>query len=171
MTEDFFLYQKSYGNTNRFKFFNTHFFFSYRSGHFWPYRSKKKSVRSKTFLYDSLETREFLWIKTPMGIQWFEIQFLAIFSITRESIEIRSKLAINQIASSLIISNHSDWSKSPMGTVFFTCRPPSFWLAAAVVVSESKSCFYEAENRTASRHWVSANRYARFLCASKLLSV
>ena len=104
-------------------FVHTIFFFSYRSGHIWPYRSKKNSVRSKTFLYDSLETREFLWVKTPMGIQWFEFQFLAIFSISQESIESRLKLAINQITSSLAVSNHSEWSKSPMGTVFLRVDP------------------------------------------------
>ena len=80
-------------------------------------------VRSKTFLYDSLETREFLRVKTPMGKQWFEIKFLAIFLISRESIESRSKLAIQQIASSLVISNHSDWSKTPMGTVILRVDP------------------------------------------------
>ena len=92
MTEEFFFGQKSYGNTTRFNFFYTRFFFSYRSGHIWQYRSKTFSVRSKIFQYDSLETREFWWVKTPMGIQWFEIQFLAIFSISRESIESRSKI-------------------------------------------------------------------------------
>ena len=58
-----------------------------------------------------------------MGIQWFEVQFLAIFSTSRDSIESQSKLAINQIASSLVVSNHSDWSKSPMGTVFLRVDP------------------------------------------------
>ena len=107
-----------------------------------------------------------------MDIQWFEVHFRVIFSFLRDSSESLSKLAINLLASSLVIANDFGWSKSPMGTVFFMCRPPSFWLAAAaVVVSESKSCFYEAENRAASRHWVGANRYARYLCASKLLWV
>ena len=58
-----------------------------------------------------------------MGIQWFEFQFLAIFSISQESIESRLKLAINQITSSLAVSNHSEWSKSPMGTVFLRVDP------------------------------------------------
>ena len=58
-----------------------------------------------------------------MGIQWFEVQFQAIFSTSRESIESRSKMAINQIASSLVVSNPSDWSKSPMGTVFLRVDP------------------------------------------------
>ena len=58
-----------------------------------------------------------------MGIQWFEVQFQAIFSTLQESIESRSKLAINQIASRLVVSNPSDWSKSPMGTVFLRVDP------------------------------------------------
>ena len=56
MTEVFFCCQKSYGNTTRFKFFYT-FFFSYRSGHIWPFRSKNFSVRSKTLQYNSI------WLK------------------------------------------------------------------------------------------------------------
>jgi len=58
-----------------------------------------------------------------MGIQWFQFQFIAIFSISQESIESRLKLAINQITSSLAVSNHSEWSKSPMGTVFLRVDP------------------------------------------------
>ena len=128
MTEELFLCQKSYGNTIRMIFFHTQKKISYRFGYISMYRSKKNSVRSKTFLYDSLETREFLWVKTPMDIQWLEVQFLAIFSTLRESIESWSKLAINQIATCLVVSNNSCWPKSPKGTVFFPCRPPSLWL-------------------------------------------
>jgi len=50
---------------------------SYGFGHIWPYKSKIASVRSKTFLYDSLETREFLWVKTLVGIK---VHFRSIFS-------------------------------------------------------------------------------------------
>ena len=53
-----------------------------------------------------------------MVIQWFEVQFRAIFSSSRESIESYSKLARNEIASSLVVSNISDWSKSLMDTIF-----------------------------------------------------
>ena len=42
MTEDFFLYQKSYGNTNRFKFFNTHFFFQLQVRAYLPVQIQKK---------------------------------------------------------------------------------------------------------------------------------
>ena len=35
----------------------------------------------------------------------------------------------------------------------------------------TKSCFDEAENRSASRHWVSGHRYTSFKCVSKLLWV
>ena len=52
------------------------------------------------------------------------------FSTSRDSIESRSKLAINQIASRLVVSNHSDWSKSLMGTVFYVSTP--FLLVVAV---------------------------------------
>ena len=103
--------------------FFTRFFFQLQVKPYLAVMIKKKSVWWKTFLYDSLETREFLWVKTPMGIQWFEVQFQAIFSTSRESIESRSKLAINQITSSLVVSNPSDWSKSPMGTVFLRVDP------------------------------------------------
>ena len=64
-------------------------------------------LRSKTFLYDSLETREFLCVKTPIGIQWFEVHFRAIFTCSRESIESWLELAINQISSSLVMGNDS----------------------------------------------------------------
>ena len=128
---------------------------------------KKNSVQSKTFLYDSLETREFLWVKTPMGIQWCEVHFQAIFSLLRDSNESWSKLAINQLASSLVIANDFDWSKSPMGTVFLRVDP----LPPGCVEKEQKNCFYEPKNRAASRHWVGANRYAKDLCASELLWV
>ena len=68
-----------------------------------------------------------------MGIQWFEIKFLAIFSISRESIESRSKLAIKQIASSLVISNHSDWSKVLWARFFYVSTPFLLVVAAAAV--------------------------------------
>ena len=58
-----------------------------------------------------------------MGIQWLEVKFQAIFYTLRESIESRSKLPINQIASSLVVLNPSDWSISPMGTVFLRVDP------------------------------------------------
>ena len=62
-------------------FVHTIFFFSYSSGHIWPYRSKKNSVRWKTFLYNSSGTKEFLWVKTFMGILWFEVHFRSIFRL------------------------------------------------------------------------------------------
>ena len=31
------------------------------------------SVQSEIFQYDSLKTREFWCVKTPMSIQWFEV--------------------------------------------------------------------------------------------------
>ena len=53
--------------------------------------SKFASLRWKTFLYDSLETRELLWVESHMGIQLFEVHFGAIFLSSRESIEIGYK--------------------------------------------------------------------------------
>ena len=61
-------------------FLHTKIFFSYSP---WPRevsKSKIVSVRSKIFQYDFLETREFWWAKTLMGIEWFEVHFQAIFS-------------------------------------------------------------------------------------------
>ena len=51
----------------------------YGFGHIWQYKLKIASVRSKTFLYDSLETREFLWVKNLVAIQRFEVHFRASF--------------------------------------------------------------------------------------------
>ena len=55
MTEDFF-WQKSYGNTIRMKFFYT-IFFQLQVQPYLAVQIKKKSVWSKTFLYDSLEKK------------------------------------------------------------------------------------------------------------------
>ena len=62
MTEELFFCQKSYGNTTRFY---TQKKTSYRSGHIWSFRSKTFSVRSKTFLYDSIWLKNFnFWQKS-----------------------------------------------------------------------------------------------------------
>jgi len=61
--------------------------------------------------------------------------------------------------------------KSPMGTVFFTCRPPSFWSRRRRRRSESKSCFVGAENRTASSLWVGGFPVSTDFVFSKLLWV
>ena len=99
-------------------FFQTRKFFSFDIDPMEVPISKFVSLRWKTFLYDSLETREFLWVKTHMGIQLFEVNFRAIFFSSRESIESWSKLAINQIAYSSIIAYDSD-CLSLIGTTFF----------------------------------------------------
>ena len=62
-------------------FLHTIFVFIYRPGRREVPKSKFASVRLKTFLYDSLETREFWWVKTPMSIWWIEVHFRAIKSI------------------------------------------------------------------------------------------
>ena len=49
--------------------------------------SKTASVRLKTFLYDSLKMRDFLWVETPIAIQRFEVHFRAIFSSSWQSIK------------------------------------------------------------------------------------
>ena len=46
---------------------------SYRSGPMEVSKYKSASVRSKTYLYDSSETTDFVWVKTPMGIKRFDI--------------------------------------------------------------------------------------------------
>ena len=68
-------------------FFIHIFFFSYSPGPKEVSKSKFDSVRSEISQYDSLETREFLYVKTIMGIQWFEVNFLVIFSFSRNLIE------------------------------------------------------------------------------------
>ena len=59
-------------------------------------------------------------------------------------------MAINQIASSLVIVNDSEWSTTRMGTVFPRVDPLPSWLGVAAAAAEQKSCFDEAENRAAS---------------------
>ena len=54
-------------------FFAHNFFFSYRPGPREVPKSKFDSVRWQIFHDDSLETREFWWVETLMGIQWFEV--------------------------------------------------------------------------------------------------
>ena len=67
-------------------FFTHNFFFSYCRGLREVSESKFASVRSKIFLYDSLKTREFWWVKTPIGIQWFEVNLSSDFFVfARES--------------------------------------------------------------------------------------
>ena len=73
------------------------------------------------------------------------------------------------IASSLVIANESNWSKSCMGTFFFTCRPPTLWSGRRR--AQPKSCFKSAENRAASSLGVDGHRYTRISCLSKLLWV
>ena len=146
MTEEFFFVSKVIWEHHSIEvFLHTIFFFSYRFGHIWPYRSIFFSVRSKIFLYDSLETREFWGVKTPMEIQWFEVQFQAIFSSSRKSIESWSKLAIYQIANSLVVSNYSNWSKSLTHTVFLRVDPhlsgKTEVKRSEVKWSDSESCF------------------------------
>jgi len=69
----FSFFQKSYGNTTRTNILYTQFFFHYSPGPREVSKSNFDSVRSEIFQIDSLETREFWWVKTPMGIQWFEV--------------------------------------------------------------------------------------------------
>ena len=106
-----------------------------------------------------------------MGIQCFEVQSRAIFIIFGSESKSCPKLAINQLTSALFISNQFYWLKSLMGMESPPCRPPSYWLAAAVVVSEPKSCFKSAENRAASSLGVGGHRYTRWFSVSKLLWV
>ena len=81
------------------------------------------SVRLKAYT-QTLTVLKGIWrAKTPMGTQWFEVYFRTIILSSRESNESRSKLAINEISSSLVIAIDSDCSKSPMGTVFLRVDP------------------------------------------------
>ena len=118
MSSDIFFLPKVLWEYHSIQFLYSDFFFSYSAEFSQVSKLKFALVRWKTFLSDSVETREFLWVKTPMGIQWFEGQFRAIFSFLRESIQSWSKLAKNELSSSLVVSNISDWSKSLMGTIF-----------------------------------------------------
>ena len=80
LTKTFFFRQKSYGNTTRFIFFSQNFFFQLGPGPREVPKWKFASVRLKTLLYATFVAREFLCVKTLLGIQWFEVHFRAIFS-------------------------------------------------------------------------------------------
>ena len=101
-----------------------------------------------------------------MGIQCFEVQSRAIFIIFGSESKRCPKLAINQLTSALFISNQFYWLKSLMGMESPPCRPPSYWLAAAGVVSESKRCFKSVENRAASSLGVGGHRYKSWFSVS-----
>ena len=108
-------------------------------------KSKFALVLLKIFLYDSLEAMEFgesklLWAQN--GLKFILERF---FFNSQGSIKSWLKLALNQMASSLVDANDSDCSKTHMGTVYFTCRPSSLLVMAAAVVGGSKICFYAAE--------------------------
>ena len=49
-----------------------------------------------------------------------------------------------------------------MGTVFFTCRPPSFWSWRLAAADAPKSCFYVAKNRVAGSLGVGATSF--YIC-------
>ena len=78
--KNFFVVKSLMGKPLDWKFLTHIFFFS-----FWidPRKvpiSKTDSLRSKTVRYDSLETREFLWVKTFMGIQVHSRDFFWVFA-------------------------------------------------------------------------------------------
>ena len=89
MIEEFFFCQKSYGKNTRMKFFST-------SKKIPPtiHRQAKQELEIKVAqnwfegtLYQSASHHNFFFveIKTPMGVeQWFEVQFQAVFSTSRE---------------------------------------------------------------------------------------
>ena len=80
MTEEFYFCQKSYGNTTRFKKnLDAKKKFSYRFGVKKASKSKFASVRLKTYLNEKIQILHFLWVKTVMGVERFEVQSLTLF--------------------------------------------------------------------------------------------
>ena len=55
--------------------------FSYRFGVKKASKSKFASVRLKTYLNEKKQNLQFFWVKTVMGVERFEVHFLAIFWI------------------------------------------------------------------------------------------
>ena len=99
---------------------------SYRLGH-------NEITNQNCFQFDQRSSYVILWkqgkiflVKTLMGIHWSEVDSPPIFSSSWESIESWSKLPINQIASSLVMSNNCDLSKSLIGTFDFVLSTPLF---------------------------------------------
>ena len=83
--KNFFVVKSLMGTPLDWKFLTHNFFFS-----FWidPRKvpiSKTDSLRSKTVQYDSLETRELLWVKTFMVIQVHSEIFFLDFNLTQVS--------------------------------------------------------------------------------------
>ena len=113
--ENFLVVKSLMGTPVDWKIFTRIFFFSYGPEPMEVSKSKSGSVRLKSYLYDSLETTEFFWVKTPMGIQRFEVQFRAIFIVFGSESKSCSKSALNWVASRFVISNHFYWLKSLMG--------------------------------------------------------
>ena len=67
--KNLFFVKRLMGTPLDWKFLTHDFFFSFGFDPREVPLSKTALVRSKTFRYDSLETREFLWVKTHTGIQ------------------------------------------------------------------------------------------------------
>ena len=84
---------------------HTIFFFSFGIDPRKVPMSKTVSLRSKTFRYNSLETREFLWVKTPMGIK---VHFRDFFCVFVSEFLRCSNLTINVVVTGLVILN-ADW--------------------------------------------------------------
>ena len=55
--------------------------FSFRFGVKKASKSKFASVRLKTYLNEKKQNLQFLWVKTVMGVERFEVHFLTLFSI------------------------------------------------------------------------------------------
>ena len=54
-------------------------------------KSKIASIRLKIFLIDFYRTSEFSWVKTPMGLQRFQVQVWANFSCFWENLKVLPK--------------------------------------------------------------------------------
>ena len=58
--------------------------FSYRFGVKKASKSKVASRRLKTYLNEKIQILQFLWVKTVMGVERFEVQSLTLFSIDQK---------------------------------------------------------------------------------------
>ena len=100
-------------------FFPHIFFFSYRSGHIWPYRWFFFSVRSKTLLYDSIWPKNFNFCQKSYGKK------------TRFNFFFRAKFTKFHLALKKVMKNHSKLFKE-LSALFFIIWLKNFFLSKVI---------------------------------------
>ena len=163
MTEEFFIGQKSYGNTTRLKIFDTIFFsVSGLTPGRYPYQ--------KLLRYDQRPSDMILW---KQG-NFFESKLLWVYKFILEIFFclcewILTWLNIDYKWGSHWLGHIKHWLES---IVLLARSPPGgfgYLVRLAAAAAEQKNCFDEAENRAASSLGVGGHRHTSFKCMAKLL--